>query len=126
MRFPILKLAEPLDPLPDDRQAVLPKLLLAYVDPEALRQVRRIRLARRCQQELVILHERRAPLLVDRIQSRREQQPERIREVIEGKPGRIIVRLPRPHELLQVSLVQTVAVRVLLRPFHDLVQVVRR
>ena len=67
-----LYLAEPLDPLPDDPQAILPEFLLSYVDPEAFRQVRRIRLARRGQQVLIVLHEFRPAFLVDRIQSGRE------------------------------------------------------
>src|SRR5207253_8752552 len=64
-------------------EGAVPELPRADVDPEARREVRRLAEARRREELLVVRHERRAALPVDRVEAEPEEQPERVRVVVE-------------------------------------------
>src|SRR5690242_4000332 len=64
--------------------------------------------------------------LVARVQAEAEEQPEHVREVVEGAPGAVIVRLDGPHVRVRRARVQPVTVGLALRFQHQLVQLIHR
>ncbi len=116
--------AEPFDALADNGKTVIPEFALADIDAKSLAQVGGAGFAGAGEQVLVVGHEGIAALLVDGVQADAEEQSEGVGEVVEGKPGVVVMRLPGPHIFVQVALVQAVAVGGFLGLFHQVAQVI--
>src|SRR3954468_4091432 len=120
------QLLKPHDIRPYNIQTSTPEIRRADIYAKAGGERRGVGQTSRGEQVVVSPLELLSVVLVAGVQPQPEEQAEHVREVVERAPRTVVMPFHRPHVRVQHVLVEPVAIRLLLRVEHQVVELVYR